>query len=170
MMPTEPGGAVHVLEEVRSLDDLRDADGKYLAGTVNVAGNVHLSGLELKRLPVQFGIVGGHFYVNGNRLTSLEGSPSAAEGDFLCANNRLTSLVGVHRILKRVGGSLYINGNPIESGGIGLLLVEGLKAIKSKSDHPALMIIERHLGQGRPGVLRCQEALHEAGYGEFARL
>ncbi len=168
MMPTEPGGAVHVLEEVRSLDDLKNADGRFLAGTVNVARNVNLSGLELDRIPVQFGTVGGHFYVNGNRLTSLEGSPSAAEGDFLCANNRLTSLVGVHRILKRVGGSLYINGNPIESGGIGLLLVEELRAIKS--DHPALMIIERHFGQGRPGVLRCQEALHEAGYGEFARL
>ncbi len=163
--------------------------GKYLAGTVDVAGGVYLVNIELERLPVQFGTVGGifdccwnqltslegaprtvggSFSCNNNRLTSLEGAPSTVGGDFYCHTNRLTSLVGVHRILRRIGGMLSIRDNPIASGGIGLILVEGLTKIVA--DQPAFEIIEKYLGQGNKGVLRCQEALHDAGFEEFARL
>ncbi len=170
-------------------DDLRGEDGEYFAGSVNVAGDVHLSGLGLERLPVKFGTVSGyfhcsnnlltslegapgtvgrHFSCSNNRLTSLEGAPGAVGGDFYYSKNRLTSLVGAHKILRRVGGILYIWNNPITSGGIGLVLVEGLTGIDT--DHPAFEIIRKYLGQGNKGLLRCQEALHEAGFGEFAQL
>ncbi len=157
-----------ILANVNSLDDLRGEDGEYLAGTVNVAGTVNLSCLGLERLPVQFGTVSGNFYCYNNRLTSLEGAPSSVGGNFYCGGNRLTSLVGVHRILRRIDGWLYIRENPIESGGIGLLRVEGLTRIGT--DQPEFEVINRYLGQGMTGVLRCQEALHDAGYGEFAQL
>ncbi len=200
--------------DVTSLDQLRGADGRYLSGTVNVAGRVYLVGMKLERLPVQFDTVGGdfccsnnrlttlegapstvgryfdcsnnrlttlegapsivgkYFYCNNNLLTSLEGAPSAVSGYFGCHNNRLTSLVGAHRILRRVGGEFYLWSNPIESGGIGLLLVEGLTQIYAglSPARAAFEIIGRHLGQGMKGVLRCQEALYEAGLGTFAQL
>ncbi len=179
-----------ILGNVVQLSQLTDGRGRYLDGTVNVAGDVRLTGLEkLERLPVRFGTIGGNFVCNGNLLTSLEGAPVTVGGGFWCAgnrltslvgapgavgrnfycyNNQLTSLVGVHRILRRIGGTIHITGNWIESGGIGLVLVEGLTMIWT--DQPALCIINKHLGQGMRGVLRCQEALHDAGFAEHARL
>ncbi len=159
--------------DVTRLNQLRDADGEFLAGVVNVTGNVLLDNLLLPRLllprlPVRFGTVDGIFSCSDNRLTTLKGAPSTVGRYFFCNNNRLTSLVGVHRILRRVGGMLFIGGNPITSGGIGLILVEGLKKIDAKQ--PAFEIINKYLGQGKRGVLLCQEALHEAGLEEFARL
>ncbi len=175
--------------DVTSLYDLRGEDDMYLAGTVNVVGDVYLAGMKLEWLPVRFGTVSGDFYCSGNllislegvpsavggnfscsdnRLTSLEGAPSAVGRNFFCSNNRLTSLVGVHRTLRRIGGRLNIWDNGIVVGGIGLLLVEGLTAFNT--DQSVFRIINKYLGQGMKGVLRCQEELHEAGYEEFARL
>ncbi len=180
--------AASTVAKVRSLADLRDGNGEFLSGTVDVVGGVMLT-KGLKRLPVQFGAVGGHFNCAVNALTSLEGAPPSVGGYFDCSNNQLTSLKGaprsvggnlncsrnqlttlegVHRILRRIDGRLYISGNGIVTGGIGLLLVEGLTKIVA--DQPAFEIINGFLGQGMRGVLRCQEALHEAGYGEHARL
>ncbi len=161
-------GVAHTVQgDVTSFNQLRGADGEYLVGTMNVAGNVYLYGRGLERLPVQFGSIGGDFYCFNNRLTSLEGAPvtvggsfsysnnrlaslegapSTIGGDFHCSSNRLTSLVGVHRILRWIGGKLYILRNPIGSGGIGLLLVEGLTQIVV--DQPALEIINKYIGQG----------------------
>ncbi len=155
-------------ESVISLDQLRGRDGEYLTGTVHVTKHVDLRNENLERLPVRFGTVGGYFNFGGNRLTSLEGAPSTVNNIFYCFNNQLTSLQGAHRILRRIDGTLYLWSNPIESGGIGLLLVEGLTRIQI--GHPAFDIINRYLGQGMTGMLRCQEALHDAGYGEFAKL
>ncbi len=153
--------------DVTSLDQLRGGDGEYLDGTVNVAGRVDLAGMKLERLPVKFGTVGGYFDCGGNRLTSLEGAPGSVGRDFYCNGNRLTTLVGAHKILKRIGDELFLAGNEIVSGGIGLILVEGLTKIDA--DQPAFKIINKYLGQGMKGVLRCQEALHDAGYGEYAK-
>ncbi len=203
-------GVTHTVQKVSSPDDLRDADGNFLSGTVNVAGSVDLSGLKLEWLPVRFGTISGDFDCSKNRLTSLEGAPGSVGGyfdcsnnqltslegapgsisrgfychenqlttlegapgsvgrDFDCSGNRLTSLEGAHRILRRVGDGLHIWGNGIVTGGIGLILVEGLTKIDA--DQPALRIINKYLGQGMKGVLRCQEELHEAGFEEFAKL
>ncbi len=157
-----------VRDGVTSLDQLRGRDGQFFTGTVNVLGGVNLYGLGLNRIPVRFGAVGGNFICNYMQLTSLEGVPHSIEKHFSCSCNRLTSLEGVHRILRRVGRTLDLSWNLIETGGIGLILVEGLTGIIT--NQPALKIIEQHLGQGNRGLLRCQEALHEAGYGEFARV
>ncbi len=163
---------VHTVDEVPIWAFLKDPTTKKLyVGTVNVVKDVNLRYLRymgLERLPVRFGTVGGSFYCSGNRLISLEGAPHTVGGHLNCSNNQLTSLVGVHRILRRIGGMLFLNGNKIETGGIGLILVEGLTRIAA--DQPAFGIISKYLGQGNRGVLRCQEALHEAGFEEFAKL
>ncbi len=187
---------IHVVDEVPTPAFLKDPNtNRFYVGVLDVVGNVGLgkrmngTGGEMGSLPVQFGAVGGDFYCNDAGLTTLEGAPGSVGGSFYCHENRLTtlegapgtvgrnfwfdrnrltSLVGVHRIIRRINGILYIRENPIESGGIGLILVEGLTRIIA--DQPAFEIIEQYLGQGMRGLLRCQEALHEAGYGEFAKL
>ncbi len=177
---------------VASLDQLRGDDGEFLAGIVHVTGCVALPDKQLYRLPVQFGTVGdsffchqnllttlegaptsvgGTFWCMQNLLTTLEGAPTSVGGTFHCGDNQLTSLVGVHRHLKRIDSTLVIPCT-IESGGIGLILVEGLEFIGTHAGavQPAFKIINRYLGQGMKGVLRCQEELHDAGLEEFARL
>jgi hypothetical protein len=60
--------------------------------TVDVEGNVNLSGKEIIRLPVQFGVIDGAFVISGNGLTTLKGCPHTILGNFWCNTNRLKNL------------------------------------------------------------------------------
>ena len=130
------------LGEVDSPDELEG-----ITDVVDVVRYVNLCYKKLKTIPVKFGKVGGHFY---------------------CNSNQLTSLVGIHKLIKKIDGRFNISFNPIREGGIGLLLIDGLKEIKS--NHPALDIINKYVSRGKMGILACQEELIEAGYEEFAKL
>jgi hypothetical protein len=44
-----------------------------LDGSIDVSGNVDLTGRGLLKLPVNFRIASGGFYCGNNQLTSLEG-------------------------------------------------------------------------------------------------
>ena len=79
-------------------------------GTVDVDGDVNLSGKGLKELPLKFGKVSGDFYCHYNQLTTLEGSPKEVGGDFYCYNNQLTTLTGAP---KEVGGNFYCYNNQL---------------------------------------------------------
>lgn len=61
--------------------------------SVNVHGDVNLSGKKLIYLPVNFLIVTGKFHCYRNKLISLEGSPREVS-EFQCEFNQLTSLKG----------------------------------------------------------------------------
>jgi len=60
--------------------------------TVDVNGDALLVSKNLYELPIQFGIVNGHFSVGYNHLKSLKGSPIKVKGTFDCAYNQLESL------------------------------------------------------------------------------
>src|SRR5574343_502416 len=66
----------------------------YIGKKVNVTGSVFLNYLNLGKLPITFGTVGGSFGCAENDLTSLEGCPKEVGEYFLCCENRLTSLLG----------------------------------------------------------------------------
>jgi hypothetical protein len=91
-------------------------------GTWSSTGDVDLSSMNLKVIPVQFKEikgdfrlylnsllslvgcpekVGGHFWCGASLLTSLEGCPKVIGGDFKCSDNLLTSLEGCP---EKVGG------------------------------------------------------------------
>jgi hypothetical protein len=81
--------------------------------SIDVEGNVYISGKGLTELPLKFRKVGGDFYCdNNNKLTSLEGSPREVGGDFYCSNNKLTSLEGSPH---EVGGNFSCNNNKLKS-------------------------------------------------------
>ena len=90
--------------------------------SIDVQGNVDLSGLKLRLLPLRFSRVSGHFYCFSNHLTTLEGCPREVGGYFSCSSNRLTTLEGCPR---EVGGNFYcsfnhlttLEGGPREVGG-----------------------------------------------------
>jgi hypothetical protein len=90
--------------------------------SIDVQGDVYLSGLNLKSLPLRFSRVSGYFTCSSNLLTTLEGGPREVGGHFNCSSNRLTTLEGGPI---EVGGyfSCYSNhlttleGGPREVGG-----------------------------------------------------
>ena len=67
---------------------------KYIGKKVNVKGSVFLNYLNLGKLPITFGTVGGSFDCSDNDLTSLKGCPRTIGKNFYCSANDLTSLEG----------------------------------------------------------------------------
>lgn len=61
--------------------------------TIDVNEDVSLQNKNLSSLPIQFGEVGGSFYIFKNNLTSLKGTPYIVNNIFDCSNNQLTSLL-----------------------------------------------------------------------------
>jgi len=74
----------------------------YIGQFVNVTGSVHLNSIDLTKLPIKFGTVGGDFWCFENKLTSLKGAPNEVGRDFYCSYNNLTSLEDAPEIVGRV--------------------------------------------------------------------
>jgi hypothetical protein len=99
--------------------------------SIDVDGDVLLSGRELTKLPLKFGKVSGYFTCTDNRLNTLEGCPRIVGGDFNIYYNRLTSLIGAPESVggdiscentglwtlegcpTKIGGYIYCIGNPV---------------------------------------------------------
>jgi len=79
-------------------------------GTVDVDNNVYIQNIGLKKIPIKFGKVTGHFRCDFNYLSALEGAPYEVGGVFNCANNKLTSLKGGP---SRVGGNYWCQNNKL---------------------------------------------------------
>ena len=56
-------------------------------GSVDVFGDVRLTGQNLTEFPVKFRKVDGNFDISNNRFDSLVGSPIEVTGDFVCSDN-----------------------------------------------------------------------------------
>ena len=59
--------------------------------SVDVSGVVDLSGKSLIVIPIRFGIVGGDFNCDNNKLLTLEFCPSDVGGSFYCFDNKITT-------------------------------------------------------------------------------
>ncbi len=146
----------------------------HLFPTVNVVNkcSVGLTGSHLKSLPCAFNIVEGDFNVDSNELASFQNLPHSIGGWLDLNQNKITSLVGINKTIKRCH-SIDLSRNPIEEGGLGLLLIENLRQVHAFKDgdfSKALEIIGKYLGQGKAGVLKCQEELEEAGLEKYAKI
>jgi len=79
-------------------------------GTYSCKGNVNLTGLGLKKIPVKFKRVEESFYCMENELEDLEGAPEYVGKDFFCAFNKLKTLEGGP---KYVGGHYFCSHNEL---------------------------------------------------------
>lgn len=91
-------------------------------GSVDVNGDVDLSNLDLKEIPIRFDRVTGYFDLFNNNLGSLRNSPYYVGDSFYCSNNKLTSLKGspqevVGSFICSVNNLKSIEGMPLEIGG-----------------------------------------------------
>ena len=115
--------------------------------------------------------VGGDFFCYNNNLTSLEGAPSSIGGDIYCNDNKLTSLHDIHKIIKKMNGEFWVEGNPITSCVLGVLLIEGCIGLvidNKKVQH----IVNKYLPntRGFSAVIECQSELLDASLDEYAKL
>ena len=109
-------GDVNVSEDIVT-------DGKLKIRFGKVEGHFFCNGNNLTTLEYAPQEVGGGFYCNNNNLTTLEGAPNEVGGNFKCSDNKLTSLEGAP---KKVGGLFNCGGNnlttlkgaPQEVGGV----------------------------------------------------
>jgi len=65
--------------------------------SVDVKGEVDISGKNLKEIPVRFNKVSRSFDCSNNLLTTLEGCPLKVGEDFNCEKNNLKNLIGGHK-------------------------------------------------------------------------
>ena len=137
----------------------------------SVGGYFNCSFNQLTTLEGAPSSVGGDFWCSYNKLTSLEGAPSSVGGYFNCSFNQLTSLTGIHKILKQMNGTFYVNKNPLKSNVIGLLLVNGCKEVQMDNKQVE-EIMNRHLQSpfGNKRVIECQSEMLDADLGEWAEL
>ena len=100
--------------------------------TVDVNDHVDISYCDLKKIPIQFGVINGSFncshnklttlkgapqdlvnmYCEKNRLTNLEGAPAKIHNTLDVSDNEITSLTGVS---KEIGHCLSINKNKLST-------------------------------------------------------
>jgi len=91
-------------------------------GSIDVDGDVYLSGRRLFSLPLKFKTVSGSFNCASNDLTSLKGSPTEVGENFNCSNNELSSLEGGPTTVGGYFATSYnkltsLVGSPITVGG-----------------------------------------------------
>jgi hypothetical protein len=134
---------------------------------VNVMGDVNLSGRGLSKLPVKFGTVYGNFDCSWNQLQSLEDFPKFVRGDINCQYNRIANLLGIEENFSHVSGTIFLNENPIATGGLGAIQIPGLSGIEA--DSCAFKIIGKYLQQPE-NIFHCQSELFDCGFEPFAEL
>ncbi|MCK9471932.1 MAG: hypothetical protein M0Q88_09295 [Bacilli bacterium] len=78
-------------------------------GSIDVEGDVDLSGKKLKVLPLKFRKVSGNFDCSNNKLVSLDGAPKRVSGIFWCYSNNLKNIDYLSKYYK----VLSIFNNPI---------------------------------------------------------
>ena len=110
--------------------------------------------------------VGGNFYCDHNKLTSLRGAPSSVGRGFYCEQNQLTSLRSIHRIIKEIDGAFYCYNNPIKSDLLYILLIKGVKNVKtpfSEIDEVINQYLEDNPSGSMRAVFDVKELLAEKG-------
>lgn len=80
--------------------------------SVDYNGHIDIRGLELKEIPVKFGVVNGDFICADTQLVTLKNSPHTVKGDFYCSKNYLTNL---QHGPTNVGGAYFCKENKLNS-------------------------------------------------------
>lgn len=133
--------------------------------TINVNGNVNLSGGTFTNLPVKFGHVTGNFGISScKELISLDGAPISVGGYFdLTGCDCITSFEGFNT---KINGWLRADATKIKSGGIAIILSRPRSIFMGT---PPFDIIKKYIDRPED-IFECQAELIEAGYAEYARL
>ena len=90
--------------------------------SIDVDGDVDITCMEMKKIPIRFRKVSGSFDCSDNQLTTLKGCPSEVGFNFECHTNKLTSLEGCP---DRIDGSFDCSYNKLVTLKFGPVYVGG---------------------------------------------
>ncbi len=139
---------------------------------ISVGHNYDCCYNQIKKLTNIPNKINGYFSCRVNVLKSFEGFPSEVDDYIDCSDNEIRSLVDINNYVKSCK-NIILSGNPIKKGGLGLLLVKDLESVEYDSEDSfsdAMDIISKYLGQGKAGLLQCQEELIEANLERYSKL
>lgn len=106
--------------------------------------------------------------MEGNsRLVSLEGADTHVVEEVTLIGNNIKSVKNIHNHFHTISGkSLMMFNNPIKSGFLDVLRIKSLRILilTSHASSGLELIINKHIGSGRSGMLVCQRELIEEGY------
>ncbi len=137
-------------------------------GPERVEGSVFAHRNKLTSLEGSPKYIGKHFSISKNEIEDFAGAPEHIGGAVNFSNNKLRSLHNIHKHFKYIHEHIDLDGNPVISHVLGLLLIDGLeKVFMDNTD--VQKIINKHLASGQD-VFACQEELIEAGYEDYAQL
>lgn len=190
----EPPAMLKTNDEICNWLDKMELTGYLVArGHVDINRFVGLRSQKLTRIPVQFRHAKKGFDVAHNKLKSLLGSPTICDGNFMCQSNKLTTLEfvpskikgsmhcednnitsfeGISDLVQEIDGFVGADFHKIKSGGIGLMLIPGVKGFlmpNGTSLPDPFRIIEGYLQQPAK-IFDCQNELIAAGFEEYAKL
>jgi hypothetical protein len=140
-------------------------------------GICHLTSLEYGPK-----IVKGNYDCTGNAgLTSLIGAPTEVGGSFRCENIQITSaegapkcraflsLANINKVFPVINGHLTIK-NKVKSNVLSLFLIKGLTGVWLNAPDQVRDIVNKHVANGRKGMMLCLSELVQAGYEDWAQL
>lgn len=163
---------------------VKAADGSYSCSFANLDGMLG----KFKHLPIQFttckdnfnicnnpgllSLVGspravGHtFHFSNTGVTSWEGAPTKSET--IWANNtQIRTLRGIHKYVKQCNEIWFTD--PITDGGVGLLLIRGLKKV-NLHDTKLAKLINRYLATPDHDIHDAQEEMIASKMVQYAKL
>lgn len=150
--------------------------------------------LDVETIPVPLGVIDGTLELVNENLSSLKNAPTHVKGDFLCqgtaikdlegleievdgdvdlaGNTNLVDLTNIHKHFKRINGTLFIEFNGKEKGGISIVKIKGLDRVEThRTEADLAEIFNKHLGSKAQGnLLDLQHELIVAGYRKIARM
>jgi hypothetical protein len=110
--------------------------------------------------------VSGYFNCAQNRLTNLLHAPTYVELNFTCHGNPLTSLKGMP---EHVGNTIWITWDP-QLPLLRTLVAKEVQFMNQNSQSVTVdKILNKYVGQGKPGAIRAAGELIKAGFKENAR-
>lgn len=170
---------IHYIDQIDSLLEINNTINLSARITesdcIVVRRSVYLRNKNYKQIPFKILTVNQDFDISNNELTTIENLPTNVGMTLDLSGNLIVSLEGIHNIVKSCT-EIRLTSVPVKSGGIGLLLVDGLQKIRYKGINfdgrmaAAFEIIDSHLDKGKNGLLACQEELIEAGLESYAEL
>lgn len=149
------------------------------------------------QLPVRFGVVRGSVSIqNAGSLTTLQGMPIGVTGSFFSLSGAkvldalprsatryeitqtsVDSLVGIHKMVREAESftMIHMSGTQgIATGGLGLLMIKGLKSIACRfAGDPSgkvLKFLQEHLNTSDRDIVMIQDQMIDLGLGQWARL
>jgi hypothetical protein len=150
----------------------------------HIEGDVRLKSLGLTTLKGLPDIIHGNLNVSSNRLDTLAHAPQRVEGDFVCSNNPITTLVHgpAHVIgaymandcaLTELTGMASHMGYLVDvdyNGHMGLLrcLVAPIIYVEGAPTQ-VKDILNKYVGEGKPGAIKAAVELIKAGFKDNAR-